>query len=138
MNALKPTTPRCRHLRHVADTEPGTRPPHSAKSVIDAASSAARLRSNSRGVDRARRRVERHVEEQRAAAGRQRAAAGRRAFPLGAARLVEVQVHVDQAGQHEQAARIDLLARRPAAPAPIVGDAPVLDRDVGRAARRPA
>ena len=47
MNALNPTTPRAA-ISAMSDTEPGTSPPHSAKSVIDEASSAARLRSNSR------------------------------------------------------------------------------------------
>ena len=61
--------------------------------------------------DRARRRVQRHVEEQRAAARRQRAAAGGRAFPLGAARLVEVHVDVDQARQDGESAGIDLFGR---------------------------
>ena len=58
-------------------------------------------------IDRTRRRVERHIEEGGATARRKRAAAGRGAFPLGAARLVEVQVDVDHRGENMQAPRID-------------------------------
>jgi hypothetical protein len=46
MNALNPTTPRSA-ISAMSGTEPGTSPPHNPKSVIDDASSAARLRSNS-------------------------------------------------------------------------------------------
>ena len=45
-----------------------------------------------------------------AAARGQRAAAGGRAFPLRAARFVEVHMHVDHAGEDVQAPRVDLLA----------------------------
>ena len=69
--------------------------------------------------DRARRRIERHVEEQRAAAGRERAAAGFGAFPLGASRLVEVQVRVDEPGKYVQAGRIDFVRRAPFRSGPI-------------------
>ena len=62
-------------------------------------------------VDAAGRRVERHVEEQRATIRRQRAATGGRAFPPGSPRLVEVQVHVDDTGHHHESRRIDLLSR---------------------------
>ena len=58
----------------------------------------------------ARRGVQRHVEEQRAASGGERAAAGGGAFPFGAAGFVEMQVHVDEARKDGEAARIDFLA----------------------------
>ena len=131
MNALNPTTPRAA-ISAMSDTEPGTSPPHSAKSVMDEASSAARLRSNSRAFDGARRGVQRHVEEQRAAAGRKRPAAGGSALPLGAPRLVEVQVHVDDAGEHQEPVRVNLF------PAAVsvdrhLGDRAIIDRQISRA-----
>ena len=115
MNALKPTTPRSA-ISAMSGTEPGTSPPHSAKSVIDEASSAARLRSNSpaftvHGVE-----LSGMSKNSRAAAGRERPAAGGRAFPLGPARFVEVHVHVDDAGQHVQAAGVDLVGAPPRRP----------------------
>ena len=61
------------------------------------------------GVHRARRRVQRHVEEERAAAGRKRPAAGGRALPLRSPGLVEMHVHVDDAREHEQPVRVDLF-----------------------------
>ena len=63
-------------------------------------------------VDGGRDRVERHVDRARRAAGRQRGGAGREALPVGAPGLVEVDVGVDDAGQDEQPARVELLARR--------------------------
>ena len=95
------------------------------------------LRVHLAAVHGARRGVERHVEEHRAAAGRQRAAAAGRAFPLGASRLVEMDVHVDHRGQHQEAAGVDLLAG-PRQLRSDRGDAPIVDRDVGLAARPPA
>ncbi len=64
-----------------------------------------------RAIDGARRRVERHIEEGRAAPRCQRPASRRRAFPVGAARFVEVQVIVDHSGEDSQPARIDLTLR---------------------------
>ena len=52
------------------------------------------------GVHGAGRGIERHVEEQRAAASRERSTASRRTFPLRPPGFVEVQMHVD-ARQHE-------------------------------------
>ena len=99
MKALKPTDAELGQFGHVGEL-PGTRPPQSPKSVMDAASSARvwlriRGRSTVHGDG-----VERHVEEQRAAARRQRAAAGGGAFPIGAAGLVEMDVNVDQAREN--------------------------------------
>ena len=80
-------------------------------------------------VHRAWGRIERHVEEERAAAGRKRAASRRTAFPVRPAGLVEVQVHVDQARHHQQAAGIDL---QPAASdvRRHLANAAILDRHV--------
>ena len=62
------------------------------------------------GADRARGGVQRHVEEQRAAARRQRAATGRRTLPLCPTRFVEVEMHIDQSGQDGETNRVDLFA----------------------------
>ena len=53
------------------------------------------------GVESRRRRdaVERHVDDRRHAAGRGGAGGGVEAFPLGASRLVDVHVRVDETGQ---------------------------------------
>ena len=67
MNALKPTTPRAA-ISAMSETEPGTSPPHSPKSVMDEAECGT-LAIECR-VHGAGRGIERHVEEQRAAAGR--------------------------------------------------------------------
>ncbi len=50
--------------------------------------------------------VERHVDERRHAAGCGRARRGREAFPVGAARLVEVDVRVDDARQDHEVADV--------------------------------
>ena len=60
---------------------PGTRPPHSAKSAIELAASAARLRSNSAAVTVQGVELSGMSKNVRAAAGRERAAAGRRRLP---------------------------------------------------------
>ncbi len=74
--------------------------------------------------------VERHFEYRGDAAARRTARSGLPALPLGAARLVEVDVAVDHAGKHYQSAGIDdlfairdLTANR--------GDDPIGDGDVG-------
>ena len=72
---------------------------------------SAALAIERRGIDGAGRRVQRHVEEQRSTARGQRAASRRGAFPFRAARLVEVQVDVDQPGKHVQSARVDFFSR---------------------------
>ena len=111
MNALKPTTPLAR------PSPPSRRPnPARARPICEVRHGGGlerrALAIELARVDGARRRVEGHVEEQRAAAGRESAAPGGRAFPLGPAGLVEVQVHVDHARQDGQALRIDLLRVR--------------------------
>ena len=64
------------------------------------------------GVERRRMAVERHVAHGGDAAGRGRGRAGEKAFPVGAAGLVEVDVRVDEAGQDVQAAGVDAPRRR--------------------------
>ena len=54
--------------------------------------------------------VERHVEEQRAAARGQRAGTGFDALPISAARLVEMNVGVNDAGKDVQAGGVDDFA----------------------------
>ena len=80
---------------------------------VDARRGPRRLELGVEGgaVEHRRRRVQRHVEERREAARGQRGAAGREPFPVRAAGLVEVHVRVQPAGQDEQAARVELLAR---------------------------
>src|SRR5207247_9041815 len=51
--------------------------------------------------------VERHLEDRGDAAARGAARPGLPALPLGAARLVEVDVAVDHAGEHDQTPGID-------------------------------
>ena len=72
-----------------------------------------RLRSGQLGVEglrvgRRRRRVERHVEVGREAAGGERRAAGRDPLPVRPARLVEVHVWVEPAREDQLPARVDL------------------------------
>ena len=64
-------------------------------------------------IDERRRGVQRHVEKGRRSACRTRAGAGRDAFPVGAARVIEMHVRINRAGQHEQAGGINFLASRP-------------------------
>ena len=59
-------------------------------------------------VDRRRRCVQRHVEEARAATGGEGGGAGREPLPLGAARIVEVHVRIDDAGEDVEAGGVDL------------------------------
>ena len=58
--------------------------------------------------------VQRHVHQRRHAAGRRRARGGLETFPIGAAWIVDVDVRVDQARQHDVGARIDLARAGPA------------------------
>ncbi len=116
MKALNPTTPRCA-ISAMSPTDPGTSPPHSPKSVTDAASSAARFRSNSRGltvhgVELSG--MSKNSVPPPAASARLPVAAPSHSVRPG---LVEVEVHVDHAGQDRQAVRIDLFARHRQAPA---------------------
>jgi hypothetical protein len=60
-------------------------------------------------IDRAGRGVQRHVEEQDSSASGQCATAGCGAFPIGAARFVEVQMDIDKAGEDGQSCGIDFL-----------------------------
>ena len=69
------------------------------------ASSAARVRRHRRGV-------ERHVDDGGDAARRGRARRGVEAFPLGAARLVDVDVRVDQPRRDDQIADVDHVRQR--------------------------
>ncbi len=78
---------------------------------------------------RAGRGVERHVHEDRPAAGRQRAAAGRGAFPLRSAWFIEMHVDVDSAREHEPATGVDFLARPGELPADL-DDPSSLDRQI--------
>src|SRR3954447_21068272 len=83
-------------------------------------------------VERRRMRVERHLEARGHAAGGERGGAGRPTLPVRPARLVEVHVRVEAAGEDVQAGRVDLLA--PASQ--LVGDLredAVGDADVGAA-----
>ena len=113
MNALKPDDPVGGHACHVADVAGHQSAPQ--REVGDGRRFERRaLAVEVRRRDGAGRRVERHVEEQRAAAGRQRAAAGGRSFPFGAARLVEVDVDVDEPGQDEQTRGVESRCRPPA------------------------
>ncbi len=58
------------------------------------------LRLQRRHVDRGRDAVQRHVEDRRHAARRGRASRRGKALPVGAARLVDMHVGVDEPGQH--------------------------------------
>jgi hypothetical protein len=82
---------------------------------------------------RARRRIERHVEEQGTASGGKGAASSRASFPVRTTRLVEVQVNVDHAGQDEQACTIDLFPCGRDVVSDL-DDAASLNRQVGEAA----
>ena len=111
MNALKPTTPRSA-ISAMSPTAPGTRPPHSPKSVIDAASSAARLRSNSarsmvHGVELSG--MSKNSVPPPAASARLPVAAPSHSVRPGSLKCRCTSIN---AGQDEQAARVDLFARR--------------------------
>ena len=63
-------------------------------------------------VNRRRMGIERHVEEHRPAPRRQRARAGFDSLPIRAARIVEVDVRINQAGENVEPLRVNDLARR--------------------------
>ena len=65
------------------------------------------LRLERRHGRRRRHAVERHVDDGRDAAGRRRARRRGEPFPLGAARLVDVHVRVDEAGHDDEVADVD-------------------------------
>src|SRR6202000_1371530 len=92
-----------RHLRQVARNQPAPDAEvRDGGSLEGSAFSVELARVNGAG-----RGVERHIEEDRAASRRKRATAGRGAFPLDAARCVEVQMDVNQRGENMQAPGID-------------------------------
>ncbi len=76
--------------------------------------------------------VERHVDDRRHPAGRRRARRGAEALPLGAARLVDVHVGVDDAGQQHEFAQF-VGHREPRVPRLDCGDAAVAHDDRGGA-----
>ena len=90
-----------------------------------------------RDVDGRRDAVERHVDDGRDPAGGGGLGRGLEPLPLGAPRVVDVDVRVDDAraaAPRRRPARRRLpRARRGRTPAPRRDDAPVLDRDVGAA-----
>ena len=63
------------------------------------------------GAHGARYRVQGHVEEERASTCSERATSGAGALPLCMSRLVEVQMHVDDAGKNVKPARVNLADR---------------------------
>ena len=87
-------------------------------------------------VHGAGRRVERHVEEHRAAARGQRTAAGGRAFPFGAPGSLKCRWTSITAGKNGQPARVDFFASARKLRADRL-NAAVFDRDVGRSTQLP-
>jgi hypothetical protein len=82
---------------------------------------------------RRRDRVERHVDDGGDAAGRRRPRGAGEALPLGAARLVDMHVAVDQARRDDQIAGVvERRAGRQLAPSGDIGDDACLDVDGGR------
>ena len=74
--------------------------------------------------------VQRHVDERRDAARRRRARRRLEPFPIGAAWVVDMNVGVNQAGQHDVGARIDFAdAGRPIRMRTDRHDPPVADVD---------
>ena len=110
MKALKPTTPRPASSS-ISPTDSGNQAAPQPEVGDGRGFERRALAVEFARVHRARRRVERHVEEHCSAARGQRPAAGGRAFPFGAARLVEMQMDVDHGRKHVQPARVDLLRR---------------------------
>jgi hypothetical protein len=55
--------------------------------------------------------VERHIDDRRHAARGRRERAGLKSFPVGATRIVDVDVRVDDAGHHDGGARVDQFRR---------------------------
>ena len=95
------------------------------------AASGLDLEVERRAVDRRRRRVQRHVEEARAATGGEGRGAGREPLPVGAPRIVEMHVRIDDAGEDVEAGGVDLRRGIARELRPDVGDQAVEDPDVG-------
>ena len=93
---LKPKTPAsCSGAS--APRLPGTAPPQNPTSMYADAAAAARLIAERLGGRRRRQRVQRHVDDRRHPTRRRRERRRAEALPLGAARLVDVHVRVDEA-----------------------------------------
>ena len=110
---LKPNTPASCSGRRSARL-PGTAPPQKPTSTKAWSGGRPRCLASQR-LDRRGRRdaVERHVDDRRDATGRRGAGGAGEALPLGAARLVDVHVGVDQAGQQD-----DVVAEARRSPRP--------------------
>ena len=91
---------------------PGMRPPHSAKSIIEARLPAASLSSKLRASTVGGLALSGMSMQVVTPPGRERARAEREALPVRAAGVVEVHVRIDPAREHVQPARVDLLGRR--------------------------
>ena len=104
---LKPSTP-----ARASGASVGAIARHDAapESDVDVAPAARRGALRLQASDGCRRRnaVERHVDDRRHAAGGRGARRVLEAFPLGSARLVDVHVGVDEAGQHDVCAGVQL------------------------------
>ena len=110
MNAFSPMTPQSRRgfeMVEISRHQPAPQREVGERLVLG---DGALFRETLR-VDERRRGVQRHVEEGGRPARRTRPRAGRDALPIGAARFVEMHMRVDDAGEHEQAGGVDLLAR---------------------------
>src|SRR5438874_5951964 len=75
-------------------------------------------------------RIQRHLKHGRCSAGRSRARTSGEAFPFRPARLVEMNVGVDDARENCQAARIDFQFRRARQISSERGNLSVTDSDV--------
>src|SRR2546426_2889794 len=74
--------------------------------------------------------IERHLEHGRNAPGGRTARSGRPTFPIGTARLIEMDVGVDDTRKNHQISRVDGLVTIPHF-TPDCGDGAVDNRDVG-------
>ena len=90
---------------------PGTTPPQKPTSTWQRPAAARRFASSAATRRRGRNAVERHVDERGHAARRGRARRRLEAFPVGAAGLVDVDVRIDKARQHDQRRRHRPCAR---------------------------
>ncbi len=122
--ALNPTTPRCGQFRQLVAIARNQAAPQSEIGDRALLESAARFRRTPRRIHGARRGVQGHVEEQRAAAGSERAAARGGALPFGAAGLVEMQVRIDQARERWSGPRHRFPRGQPASSGPMAAMRP--------------